>query len=244
MYPLEGERLLEAWDHACILGELDRAPQLLAIACPETTTAQWAAASILELNLNLLRLRLITFGPQLTGYLPCPTCQTRLEFAFDIRAVIEHLESLASRESANFTIAGTDFPIRRLNTQDLISVRGEIDPDKAQRMLLTRCLSATANQSGFDSHEITVASQAEAMEIFSDLNEGAEIICQASCVECGNSHRFDLDIARFLWSEIRNRALHLMRDVDELASAYGWSEQAILAMTPQRRQQYGGMIRA
>jgi hypothetical protein len=53
----------------------------------------------------------------------------------------------------------------------------------------------------------------------------------------------DLDIGRFLWFEVRNAAQRLLREVHELAYAYGWSESAILAMSFHRRQNYLAMVR-
>jgi hypothetical protein len=35
-----------------------------------------------------------------------------------------------------------------------------------------------------------------------------------------------------------------LRDVHELASAYGWRESEILALSPQRRQAYLELVRA
>jgi hypothetical protein len=53
----------------------------------------------------------------------------------------------------------------------------------------------------------------------------------------------DLDIGRFLWMEVRHAALALLRDVHELASAYGWREDEILTMNSARRAMYLGMVR-
>ena len=54
----------------------------------------------------------------------------------------------------------------------------------------------------------------------------------------------DFDIARFLWAETRRAAAHLLSEIHELASAYGWSEEAIAAMSAQRRSAYMEMLNA
>jgi hypothetical protein len=46
------------------------------------------------------------------------------------------------------------------------------------------------------------------------------------------------DIVTFLWREIENLAGHLLRDVHTLASAYGWRESDILALSAARRDFY------
>ena len=81
-----------------------------------------------------------------------------------------------------------------------------------------------------------------AVETFDRLQADAEISIELICPECGTSRSVDLDIGRFLWTEIRSAAMRLMRDVHVLASAYGWQESAILAMSDTRRRTYLEMI--
>ncbi|MGA3006913.1 MAG: hypothetical protein ABSE59_03375, partial [Opitutaceae bacterium] len=76
------------------------------------------------------------------------------------------------------------------------------------------------------------------------LHQAAEITCRVPCVDCGHAEETDLDIARFLWTEVRHRAGKLLREVHELASAYGWSEEMILNLPTHRRERYLAMIRS
>jgi hypothetical protein len=54
----------------------------------------------------------------------------------------------------------------------------------------------------------------------------------------------DLDIGRFLWTEVRRAATRLLGDVHTLAAAYGWSEQAILDLSAGRRAAYLELVGA
>jgi hypothetical protein len=47
----------------------------------------------------------------------------------------------------------------------------------------------------------------------------------------------------FFWQELDDWADRVLRDVHELASAYGWPENEILALSPRRRQCYLDLIR-
>ncbi|MGH8445497.1 MAG: hypothetical protein ACREVL_09520, partial [Solimonas sp.] len=47
-----------------------------------------------------------------------------------------------------------------------------------------------------------------------------------------------IDIAEALWQELRSRAEKILLEVDALASAYGWSEEQVLALSPVRRAAY------
>jgi hypothetical protein len=180
--------------------------------------------------LQLLRLRQISFGPDLQGCLPCAVCGARLEFTLNLPRMIDHLEAEAAKVGSISTAT------RQASLCDLRAVMGEEDPHEARRALLEHCL-----RNGDVGEEF--ASEEEALDAFTQLHRGAELVGQATCAECGQSQEFDFDIARFLWAEVRNRALGLLREVHELATAYGWFEAEILRMTPQRRQAYLEMAR-
>jgi hypothetical protein len=53
-----------------------------------------------------------------------------------------------------------------------------------------------------------------------------------------------LDIGHFLWLEVCSAAKRLIAEIHELAWAYGWSENSILRMSPQRRNAYIEMLSA
>ena len=64
------------------------------------------------------------------------------------------------------------------------------------------------------------------------------------CPACGAHWQSVFDIVTFLWGEIEDWAQRLLYDVHLLASAYGWSERDIVAMTPRRRRMYLEMVGA
>ena len=66
----------------------------------------------------------------------------------------------------------------------------------------------------------------------------AEVRLRLVCPACGSDRIALLDVVTFLWTGIRTRAERLMREVSDLARAYGWSETDILSMSPARRRFY------
>ena len=48
----------------------------------------------------------------------------------------------------------------------------------------------------------------------------------------------NFDVAAFLWASVERWALLTLRDVHQLALAYGWGEGDVLALSPLRRQLY------
>jgi hypothetical protein len=72
----------------------------------------------------------------------------------------------------------------------------------------------------------------------------AETILHLTCPACG--HEWDLlfDVVDFFWREISAQAQRLLREIDALARAYGWTEREILNLPAQRRQTYLEMLAA
>ena len=80
---------------------------------------------------------------------------------------------------------------------------------------------------------------AEAIEErMAELDPMVQVEMQLSCPGCGHEWAEPFDIASYLWTELGDQALRLLREVHTLADAYGWSESEILAMNPHRRRAY------
>ena len=76
----------------------------------------------------------------------------------------------------------------------------------------------------------------------SELDPQAEIELDLSCQACGERWKELFDVEPFFWTEIQAWAGRLLLDVHHLAASYGWSESAILSMSPLRRSLYLNMI--
>ena len=243
MRPLQGELLLEAWDRGASQGALNRALTLLAVACRDREWSQLAELPLPERDIELLRLRRLTFGDSLRGYMACPLCAARLEFDTEVSSILSQLERMRHPEVSTRRTGDLTLTMRTANSRDLAAAASHPDLEASRRALLQRCISVLPGADGatpdYSFHDI----EAEVMRQFDELHQGAEILFVAPCAACGQSATVDLDIGRFLWSEVRHAALMLLRDVHELASAYGWAEVSILAMSPARRSVYLEMAR-
>jgi hypothetical protein len=71
-----------------------------------------------------------------------------------------------------------------------------------------------------------------------DVDPMAHVEMRLTCPECRAEWMVPFDIASYLWAEVSDRAMRLLRDVNTLARAFGWSEADILALAPRRRQLY------
>ncbi len=70
------------------------------------------------------------------------------------------------------------------------------------------------------------------------LDPAADLELAMTCGACGHAWQTSLDVGALVWEEIDGRAAAVLGDVHRLALAYGWSERAILALSPQRRAAY------
>lgn len=245
MRALSADQLLAAWDRGFHESDLGRPLTLLRLSCPERSGESLAELSLAERDLDLWRLRRIMFGERLRATLPCAGCAAQIEFTLAVSSVIDPLESLQSTTPLETQVDRWQVRVRPVITADLEAALKMPDDPSAKQLLLERCVSLNA-PSGMAAgwEDAPEATRAFALEAFEQIHEGAEFTCVATCPQCGAVEMADLDIGRLLWLEVRNAAKRLLWEIHELASAYGWSESAILAMTSQRRQSYLNMVRA
>jgi hypothetical protein len=67
-------------------------------------------------------------------------------------------------------------------------------------------------------------------------------LMRGKCPECGAVLRGWLDPAALALAELQARARNVLAEVHRIASRYGWSEEAILALPTQRRRAYVALI--
>ena len=112
------------------------------------------------------------------------------------------------------------------------------DSSEGLRRLVASC-ALSPNDSKLPDEAVAEISRA-----MLEADPRAEIILRFTCPACG--HRWELlfDIAEFFWTEIAAQAQRLLREIDALARAYGWTEREIFSLPAQRRQTYLEMLAA
>ncbi|MEU2684101.1 hypothetical protein ABZ654_09530 [Streptomyces hygroscopicus] len=116
--------------------------------------------------------------------------------------------------------------------------------DRARRALLARCV-VSVHRSGqpvpadrLPAAELPEPVQRRLAEAAERADPAADVTLKVACPACGAATRAELDIASYLWAELDHWARDLLLDVHLLATAYGWSEPQILALSPLRRRYY------
>jgi hypothetical protein len=214
---------------------------LLAAATPEMSLDALAQLSLGQRDARLLELRQWLFGTQLVSVAVCTQCRERLELTFDI-ADIRTTEMPASSESVLQT-DGYEVHFRVPNSDDLIAIAVTQDVDAMRQLLLVRCTLDVRYNGAEQSAEQLPAQIVDALtQSMARADPQADVQLQVTCPACGCNWLATFDIASFLWSEITDWAQRLLREIHAIASAYGWCEADIVAMSAQRRQLYVDMI--
>lgn len=223
---------------------LSRSLMLLAFAFPEMEAETFAKLSLGQRDRYLLQLREQLFGAFLDNTALCPVCSERIEWRNRVADyVVATAEETAAADAFEIEIEPYRLRFRLPNSLDLAAVAGIGDAREAQTQLLNRCLLEVQRSGMPSATELLPDDVAEALvKRMEALDPQAEIRIDLHCPEC--SHRWDVvfDIASFLWSEIDEWAQRTLQTVHRLASGYGWSERAILNLSPVRRQLYSGML--
>jgi hypothetical protein len=232
--PLVGERLLTACEQALAEPAPLRAITLLAAALPQCGRDALLGRPLAESVRLLLELHRATFGCSLDGYAACPACGTAMEFSMTVDAALDALTPMQPHDTVTWSDGGATLHLREASTADLVAVIDTPDDALAGARLLARCL-------GFDDWSEQAqrcASLPSARARFETLHAASELRCELQCPACRQAATWDLDVGHLVWLEARHAARRLLSDVHALASHYGWSEAAIVAMSQHRRDAY------
>ena len=141
-------------------------------------------------------------------------------------------------------MSGFEVLFRLPNSRDLQALAEIEAPADARQQLLQRCMRSA----GFNGEDLSLEALPE--EVITAIEERmaladpqADLQLSLHCIACSHRWQTAFDIVSFLWSEIDNWAHRTLHEVHLLASAYGWSEDDILALSPWRRRYYLEKIR-
>ncbi|MER6996222.1 hypothetical protein [Streptomyces sp. NPDC000410] len=241
MTPTGPAELLATWEAGLSQHDAGRSLLLHRVARPGAGTDELLAVPVGERETDLFALRRALFGERMQVRVDCGSCGEAMEFDLDAKLLGERR-------------GGTRGPLRveegewvvefRLPTvADLAAAGAAADPDEARRLLLARCaVSAVRGGVAVASERLPALLpepvQRRLAEAAEEADPAADVTLDVACPECGEATPAELDITSYLWTELDNWARDLMLDVHLLATAYGWSEPEILALSPLRRRYY------
>lgn len=236
MAVLDAAALLRLWEQGQGAAPPERALLLLAAAQPEASPSALAELPLGSRDARLFELRERLFGRALGSLSTCPHCGEQVELDLDSQAL---RSPEASASELELEAEGCRLRFRLPTGGDLLACADCADAEAAEERLLSRCLlELTRGEAGLGIAELPPAVLALLLERMAAADPGADLELELACPACSSSWRSALDIASFLWTELQDWALRVLREVHLLATAYGWSESEILALSPWRRRFY------
>jgi hypothetical protein len=213
------------------LQPVDRGLLLLARGHPEIPPDELVALTVGRRDARLLRLRAGYFGDRLEGCAECPRCETRLELEVSCGELLEGTTSEPG--PAHWRVGTVELTLRAPDSRDLAAIATSLSVDDARALLLERCVKGDVEVARLsETDRIALA------EAIGAADPHAEKLLALSCPSCGHQWQILFDIVSYLWNEIATEARRVLREVDVLARAYGWSEAEILNLSVARRHLY------
>lgn len=231
--------LLQVWERGEAQPLPVRALLLLATASPERAGDELAQWNIGRRDRTLLDLRDTLFGPDVQCLAECTSCGTAIELAFRVDDI--RVGCGEPGRTYHTTALGHEVSFRLVDSLDLLDLAGR-EPD-AERHLLSRCVIDAHTADG----PVPVSALPDAVvaavgQGMSEADPQADVLLEVVCPACAVVSPAPFDIVSHLWAELDAWARRVVRDVHTLASAYGWRETDILAMSARRRRAYLDVI--
>lgn len=228
--------LLAAWEAGLAAGRTGRALLLHAVARPGAGTEELLAVPLGRRDAELFGLRAELFGERLDVRVSCPSCAEEMEFVFDSGQVV----GAAGPADGPLRVELDGWQVGfRLPTPGDLAAAERAPADQARAVVLERCV-LTAEHGGepVAARQLPEPVQRRVAEAAAAADPYADVRLHLGCPECGEQALAELDIASYLWEELDDWARATLLHVHLLATAYGWSEAEILALSPLRRRYY------
>jgi hypothetical protein len=245
---LEASAALAAWERAAPVTGPARATALIAV--PPDQAVPTADLPLGRRDAALLRLYRDIRGPVVEALATCPACATTL----DVRLPIDDLvagydEGRGDGDGAtgdpvgDFDLGSVRVWARCPTTADLEALAALPDVRTAAVALLERCVRSVRrtgdSAAAVEGPATLTAAERRALgAALERLDPLVDVRVSIACAQCGEESSALLDVPELVWAQVHARARRLLREVDALASRYGWSESAILALSETRRAAY------
>ncbi|TQN42891.1 hypothetical protein FHU33_2302 [Blastococcus colisei] len=233
--------LVSAWEQGQSRSPAHRWQPLLAVLGVDV--GRRTQLSVGQRDALLLDLRGELFGSSIVAVASCPDCAERVELGFEVDDVRTRPpgDPTATFEltSAGYTVLAR--PPAAGDLAELGTARSGAD---ARELLMARCVTAARRgDADVPVTELPDGVRAELVARMAAADPQADTRLVLTCPSCACTWAATFDIVSFLWQELDAWVHSLIDDVHRLASAYGWSEAEIFAMSPSRRSLYLGLVR-
>lgn len=170
-------------------------------------------------------------GPTLEAVASCPVCEELLDISLPLDEV------LARSEVSAGSVRVDEVVVRGPTTADVLAALACAEPAATLR---ERCVTWPEGTTPYTDAELT----ARVADMAEQLAGAAGVSVRLECPACRGDVLADVDVVRLLTERVTEQAQGLLADVALLATAFGWSERDVLAMSPARLRAYLRIARA
>jgi hypothetical protein len=188
----------------------------------------------------MLEVREALFGPGMQALARCPSCGSALDL--DMQADQFSAPAAESSGPYELTHEGWTVLFRLPEAADLYGLPPDLE--SAVGCLREECLlEAHRDGEAVQPAELPPEVLDTVERRMGELDPQGDIELLLECPACGHSWSCCLDAGSYFWTELEAWSRRTLAEVHELARAYGWTEDEILAMSPLRRSWYLEMVR-
>jgi hypothetical protein len=170
----------------------------------------------------------------LDAVVDCERCGTENEFAVPVAAICA-VPPPAPDAAVPLPVGDAVVRYRLPTLADLHAVAGAAYGEGMAALAALACLDGTAPA-------CSAADLDRLARAWDKLDPAAAVQVDLVCAGCGDDITADVAVAEFVARDLDRVVDALLRQVDVLARAYGWSEDAILALPAARRLRYVELI--
>ena len=236
---LSDAAILQLWDVAETLAPAQRSLEILRCSLSDEDFSRICQAPLGHANRVLLRIRQHRFGSRFHVIDRCRHCAETIEFTIATEAMLEGLRPPPPEDRRTLRFQDWTLHLHPLCPLDWIEPMPDSSPEEHGRRLMARTLLACdLNQTPAAPSDLPEPAWEAIARFQHEWDPAAEMLFQLRCPACQNSWESSLDPGAYLWLELAGQARILQTQVHTLASAYGWGESEILALSAKRRAAY------
>lgn len=197
--------------------------------------AALAAETLGARNRRLIALHDEWIGGAIEAQVACAECATVNGFAVP-KDAMRALPPAEQDAVVRVLYRGRERAYRVPTMADIAAVGAA---DDVRLAMLDRCATGAER---VPAAELDAAALDAIEAAFDRADPLASIVVESACSGCGAALAASVDLAAFVAADLDRLHAALLRDVDAIASAYGWGEREILALPADRRARYVAMI--
>lgn len=233
---MKAKDLIGLWESGRDLTTVERGLRL-AQAVSETS----ADDSVGERNRKILQLREELYGQTMEAEAVCPSCSLETTF----RTQLDSLNAPNAAGDTAIDIGPWRIEFRLPTSLDLAFLMRFSDEREALAALIERCISCATHKGTEVKASVIPEDILQVLEErLEELDPLACITISLTCPDCRHEWLALLDPADYVWKELARSARMTLSEIHELAMAYGWSEDQVLALPRSRRLSYLEMVRS